>query len=74
MTMAESDIPNDWRQVYLRIPTWYGSTDDVPLPLWRSMYTVGQEGDRWALRTRHGNVAVYCGIGPIELIDEPPPF
>ncbi|GKS73706.1 hypothetical protein AVME950_02440 [Acidovorax sp. SUPP950] len=64
----------DWAPVSVRLPTWLGETQDLPLPLWRDAYEIVRSGDLWTLRVVHGGVLVYQGIGPIELIAEPPPF
>ncbi len=73
--MAQPHPPaNAWAQVSLRVPTWLGNTETLPLPLWRAAYKIAHTDDLWTLRIVHGGMLVYQGIGPIELVDEPLPF
>lgn len=59
----------------LRHPTWYGGTDELPLPLRPQDYAVQQvEPDRWAVTAVASGEVVYRSIGPVEIVESDVPF
>jgi hypothetical protein len=59
----------------LRYPTWYGGTDDMPLPLTPDAYAVQQvEPDRWAVTVIATGEEVYRSIGPVWVTGSDVPF